>query len=302
MNRALHQKWIGDQLRTLLGIILLLAGCAAQPPAKPLPSEKALQHNLNGVQATLDANFVRARQQFERSEQLYASIEDNSGRLMPLLNLSRLNRRLGFIDVAASHIDLALDLAGASPPGELVFEKALVLLRQGKLSQAEDWGEKALETATPDQYVRNLNFLGRLALETGDLTNAQDFVDAALAAKQPANETERANSLRLQGQIFLQQKNLQPAEIAFEQALQLDKQLELGSRIASDLEGLASVYLQRQNQPVAIAFLKRALNLYVYNHDKIGACAVFARLKPICIAPQPCEGLSSEWEEQLQCD
>jgi tetratricopeptide (TPR) repeat protein len=293
---------MADPLLILLGIIVLLAGCAAQPPARPLPSAQARQHNLNGVKATLDANFVRARQQFERSEQLYASIEDNSGRLMPLLNLSRLNRRLGFIDAAAGYIDLALSLAGPSPSGDLIFEKALVLRRQGKMSQAADWGERALETATPDQYVRNLNFLGRLALEAGDLTNAQDFVSAALAAKQPAPPTERANSLRLQGQIFLEQKNLQPAEIAFEQALQLDKQLELGPRIASDLEGLASVYLQRQNQPVAIAFLNRALNLYIYNHDKSGACTVFARLKPICIASQQCEGLLSEWEEQLQCD
>lgn len=302
MNSVLPQGLNLGPLLRLLGIVLLLVGCAAQQPVKPLPSEQARQHNLNGVQATLDDNFVRARQQFELSEQLYASIEDNKGRLMPLLNLSRLNRRLGFIDDAARQIDLALKLAGPSPPGELAFEKALVLFRQGALSQAEDWGEKSLEISTPDHYVRHLNFLARLALESGDLSKAQDFVDAALKAKQPATATEPANSLRLQGQIFLQQKNLQSAEIAFEQALQLDKQLELGSRIASDLEGLAAVSLQRQNQSVAVAFLKRALNLHIYHHDKAAACAVFARLKPLCQVPQQCEGLSVEMEEQLQCD
>lgn len=301
MNNALQPGGIVGPLLTLFGIFILLTGCAASQPVKALRSEQARQHNLNGVQATLDENFVRARQQFELSERLYASIEDNHGRLMPLLNLSRLNRRLGFIDDAARHVDLALKLAGTSPSAELIFEKTLVLFHQGEFLQAEAWGEKSLELTSPDQSVRNLNLLGRIALKAGDLAKAQNFVDAALKVKHPPT-TERANSLRLQGQVFLQQKNLQPAQIAFEQALRLDKQLELGPRIASDLEGLAAVSLQRQNQPVAAAFLIRALSLHIYNHDKTRACGVFAQLKLLCQDPQQCKILPSELEEQLQCD
>jgi len=302
MNKVLQPSWICGVLPALFTLVILLTGCAPQPPAKPSISEQALQHNFNGVRATLDSNFVYARQQFDLSQQLYASIEENEGRLLPLLNLSRLERRLGLLEAATEHSDLALRLTGVAPAEELAFEKALILLQQGELSQAANWAEKALAWSTPDQRSRNWNLLGRIALEIGDLTTAQKCVNAALTAKPPITAIEQANSLRLQGQIFLQQKNLQQAEIAFKQALELDKQQELGSRMAADLEGLADISLQGQNRVAAAAFLQRALNLRIYNHDVSGACEVFVRLKPLCQAPDSCGDLFFELQKRLQCD
>lgn len=302
MNKAFPSLWMNTVLIAVLVLVALLPGCTPQPPTQPLTSEQALQHNLNGVRAALDSNFDYARQQFDLSNQLYAAIEDNKGRLLPLLNLSRLERRLGMIEDATRHIDLALGLAGAAPVEGLAFEKALILLRQGELSQAANWAEKALAWSAVDQRARSLNLLGRIALEAGQLSKAQDFVGAALTKTQPLSATEQANGLRLQGQIFLQQKNLPQAENVFEQALQIDKQLELGTRMATDLEGLASVSLQRRDKALAVSFLHRALKLHIYNHDERGGCEVFTRLKPLCQAPDSCGDLFLDLQKRLQCD
>jgi tetratricopeptide (TPR) repeat protein len=274
------------------GLLLLLpAGCAPPPEPESRVAAAAQRHNRQGIAAVEHDDMPRALREFRRAYELFASIEDFQGCVTLLINQSRVNRRLGDLTAATATIDRAVEIADAVLPEEVAFEKALVLLAVQDLSEAQRWAQKALLLAEEQNRGPGLNLLGRIELAAGNLSASGDYAELALKSLSADSGIERANSLRLLGQIALRQGRAEQALAYFGQALLVDKDSGLGPRILSDLTGLAEAESLRENYPESLAYLRRALTVSRYNADEKETATILKQLEDLC-----------SQKKELQCD
>jgi tetratricopeptide (TPR) repeat protein len=234
----------------------------------------------------------RALREFRRSYELYASIEDFFGCATLLINQSRINRRLGDLAAATAAIDRAVEIDHANLQEEIAFEKALVLLAVPDLSAAQRWAHQALLLAKEQNRGRSLNLLGRISLAAGNPSESREFAGQALTSLAPEAKLERANSARLLGRIALGEGRAEQALEYFGRALQADKDAGLSPRILKDLTGLAEAEALRDNNRVALGYLRRALRVSRSSGNERESARLFKQHAAHCSQHQElqCEG------------
>ena len=278
----------------LFGVVLVAAGCSAKPPVPPAPARSAaLVANRQGVAAESKGELERASAAFAEARLRYAAIEDSPGLATAELNLARVERRLGRLPTAQGAVDRAL--IAASPVSDLyaeaLFEKALLLRVQGDGVAAVVYAERALNAASAARRGRARNFLARLALERGEPELAATLASAALKENQGlAERRELANSWRFLGASALMLQDSARAIEGYSQALALDKELALSSRIADDLTGLARSAMLDGQSVAACDYLRRAYEVSVSNGDRSRAAQLLQDLVELLRQ----QGLSAE--------
>lgn len=250
-------------IRTLfvLSVLATLCGCLGGTAARQSPSQHRLadlqQRAQTSAEKGLHADAARLLQEALR---LASSLDNRQGQASVLLQQARLARRNGELLAADQAITRGLVLAqGSELYADAAQERALLELALGKTEVAVRWAETALQEERGALRARRLNLLARLALVQGNTDQAGQLAEQALTrASSDALAAERANALRILGIVRGNQKRYPEGEQLLQQALTLDKELELPTRIAADLEALAELAVQRGDATVQQQFLQRA--------------------------------------------
>jgi tetratricopeptide (TPR) repeat protein len=257
---------------TLLCIacLILLSGCFGGN-AKKLGNEvqdRAEAKHYLAVIAEQKGDIKYAEKFFQESLRLSASIGDNKGKAIALINLARLYR-LRFQDKTKTReaINSALELL--TPESDLypeaAQEKALSELDSSNIPSALQWGEKAAATEKGALLGIRLNLLGRVQMAGGDKSAAEITLQKALIENRRVEHSEEeANSMRMLAIIARGGKRLQESDQMLSAALEIDKRLGASSKIAIDMEELAATSLASGATDKALTWLELA---YEVNHN-----------------------------------
>jgi len=253
-------------------IIIFLAGCASQ---KKNLNQTELQgdiHSKRGVAAFLKNDHRRAEDEFSLAYSFYASAENERGAARSLLNLIRLYRLSGDMEMAVLFSDKAYRICETHQVmcDETCFEKAKIALLKGDLQEAKRWVNKGATDKTGRSSARLLNLLATIDLRNGALKEAAESSMAALdIAKGDDDALEEANALLLLGECMMSEKNWKAAAEYFNQALLVAKKAGNGKKVHEALLGLADSAAAEGDQKSAEDFRKRGEEVAA-NMEKIG--------------------------------
>jgi tetratricopeptide (TPR) repeat protein len=260
----------------LLLAAAFLVGCAGEPVARaPAKRQQAIEANNRAAAHFGRGDYEAAIAQYQAALELERSVENEDGIAANLINLSIAHQRRG--DRAASRAAVAEILESpllAWPPrrvAEAALRDAILKL------DADDAGGAAgalgrARAACPAPCA----LAGKLDNVEAQLAHARGEHDVALAAATRAlsanrgrgDRDEAANSLRLAGAALLEKQDFQAAERSLAEALQIDKELAVPSRIYRDLALLGRCAAGRSDAGQARAYYARALAVARASRDE----------------------------------
>lgn len=263
MNRGRQSKVLPSVRLAGLILLLLSAGCSTNRPHPSPVVQAAEAAGRKGIEAEAAGKPQAALTAFNRALNSYLAIEDNHGVALTLVNLARIERRLGELTSADAHLDRALGLVPGAPSltMEIAFEKALLRIARQQPGEALVWAQRSLVAAAREQRGRAHNLVGRILLLQGERSKAREEARQALAELSELDLAEGANGHRLLGEIALAEGEADTAAAEFNQALTLDKKAGLSPRIAGDLRGLSRAATLRQAPREARDYLQRAFTV-----------------------------------------
>ena len=247
--------------------MLLLAGCASQAPApQPAKRTQAIEANNRGTTLFQRGDYAAAAAEFRRAVEIERSIENEDGVAANLINLSIAYQRAGDRSAARAAVAEVLDNPLMRFPPQRVAEAALrsaILLTE---ERQIDPAAKALERSRALCAGRCPltgkidNVAAQHALLGGRHEEARVAAQRALAFNRSRGDREEtANSLRLLGGSALAAGKPAEVEPLAREALEIDKQLALPTRIFRDLVLLGRAARARGNAEDAAQLLGRAL-------------------------------------------
>ncbi len=245
----------------MIALTTLLVGCFSGGAPALSPTGRRIQEmNERALQSVERQRFDDARTVLDEALRLATSLDDGPQQTLTLLNLARLERRLGRLPQAELLLDRARRTAAVTGyAADLAQETALLKIAQNNLPEAERWATIALKEEQGSMSGRRLNLLARIALLNGNNQEALRLAEQALGnANSFGMAEERANSLRIIGQVRSHEKRFDEAERLLNEALTLDRQQERPLKIAADLEALAQLMEMKGHAEQSREFRQRA--------------------------------------------
>ena len=254
-------------MRLRLLLVLLVAGCASQPPAN-LPTKRlqAIEANNRATALFQRGDYAAAAAEFHRAVDIERSIENEDGVAANLINLSIAYQRAGDKTAARAAVAEVLDspLMRFSPArvSEAALRSAILLTEERQVDAAAKALERsrALCAGRCPLTGKIDNVAAQLALLGGRHEEARAAAQRALSANRSRSDREEvANSLRLLGGAALAAGKPAEVEPLAREALEIDKQLAVPGKIFRDLVLLGRAAKARGNAEEAAQFLGRAL-------------------------------------------
>jgi len=246
----------------ILPLVLLSACGSARPPRLPLALEQAATADRQAKRAFRDGDLAVARNLFEQSLRLQQSQDNLPGVATAAVNLAVVYHGMKNDDMAMRLLDGILADKLTPYPAELrtaaAFRKAVIMVDGGNKEAAAAIEAATLLCGKSCEFTAGIhNLRARLALSQKDYAAAVNFSrDAADAAG--GNKEELANARRYSAAA---EAALGQHGLALEQylaALELDKHMGIGPRIASDLDGAARALTQLGRKDEAASYARRA--------------------------------------------
>lgn len=250
------------RISVLLIVALLVSACGSAPPRLPVALERAKKSEQSAYRAMREGDLLRARELFGQAEVMYQALEDTGGAATAAINLATVQHRLGNDDEALQSLERIIAdpnrLIAADLQATAAFRKAVILADLDKTDEAGAAINRARELCTAEcPWLPGINNLqARLLLKQGEYLQALSVAGKVVHAS--AQPDEMANALRITASAELATNLLDHAFEHFNAALQLDKGLALGTRIAEDLEGLAQVLQMQGKTGEAGIYARRA--------------------------------------------
>ncbi len=243
----------------------------------------AFGDNVSAAVALNDvATWLFDRSRYSEAKQLYDRViqankaagaqKDLAG---AYVNAARTLARMGKGEDAEDYIAKALSVAG--PIGDKYDEalariqRGVVLSEQGRLSEAENEEEQALQLS---REIKN-DFLQATAL--GNLAEYQSETDSRLAlatysealrlVQRSGDQSGTATCLTNMGDVFFRRGELGEAEKNYQAALRIDTQLKDKDALAHDWLALAEVDLERGKLADAEAKALQSVNAFHEDQD-----------------------------------
>jgi len=242
---------------------LALSGCASAPKGPPIAPRKlqAIEANNRGSALFNRGDYAGAIDQYRHALALERSIENEDGIAANLVNLSIAYQRQGDPAAARAALQEILDDRVLKYPAPRVAEAALrnaVLLVDARdLDGATQWVARAQDLCARDCPLTGklLNVQAQLAVLRQDYAAARAAAARALAANRSQDDREEvANSLRLLAASTLAAREPGDVEALLREALAIDKDLALSSRIYRDLLLLGRAAMARRSGDAAVYF------------------------------------------------
>ncbi len=247
---------------------LALAACAGAPKGPPLAPRKlqAIEANNRGAASFSRGDYAGAIEQYRHALALERSIENEDGIAANLINLSIAYQRQGDPAAARAALQEILEDRLIKFPAPRVAEAALrnavLLLDARDIEGATQWVTRAQASCARDCLLAGklLNVQAQLAVLRQDYAAARAAAARALAANRSQDDREEvANSLRLIAASALAAREPGDVEALLREALAIDKDLALPSRIYRDLLLLGQAATARRAGDDAATYFGRAL-------------------------------------------
>jgi tetratricopeptide (TPR) repeat protein len=255
-------RW--QRLSLLLVCLLFLTACGQTAPVRNARLELAAEHSQSAQRAYDRGDYHVALRQYEMALQVDVAVENISGIAIDILNLARVNQILGRLEVANAYLDKLLQddaleytkshLAAAAT------QKSLLLLKQGDVTAARLWLEKASAWCVAGCSLASVidNTRAAIALREKDSEQALHWADRAASASRADAPLEYANALRYMSEARLMRGEFTTALRLAGEALVVDKSLGLPEKIKQDLLLSASAYEGQGDAEQAARFRERA--------------------------------------------
>lgn len=243
----------------------LLSACGSTPaPRAPQALEQVQAQDKDARRALRGGDLLRAQQTFAKLLVLQQSLDDAAGAATTLINLATVTYQLHDEAAALRWLDKILKEKIALYPQDAyitaAFRQAVILTHLARLDEAESALRLAEQRCAKNCALRySLDVLrARLLLLKGAAAEALALAQA-LSKQAEAGREEQANALRLVAAS--EEKLLRHVEALthYQAALEMDKALGLGARIAEDLDGMARVAQQLGRADEAAGYARRAL-------------------------------------------
>ena len=261
----LSARRVGLALSCSLGM-LLLAGCAGAPK-EPQSARlaQAADYNRRGEAALKQGDQRKALALYEAALRADLSVENLDGVAINSINLARVHQLLGENVLAHQRLDAMLG-GGERFSSEYIaaarLRKAMLYQAAGDLNEAASWAAQTADLCKDSACAWQgtlLNLRARLTLASGDVVEASVLAGQAIAVNRGRGAGEEtANSLRLQAEVRIRQKEFAAALAPLDEALVLDKALGLPERIEQDLQHLAEAHAGLGHVDEARVFHTRA--------------------------------------------
>ncbi len=253
----------------VIAACLLTLACGGGPSASVVSQQvqRSNAHNVNARAAYERGDTALAMKLSSEALRLSRSVEDTEGIALNLLNIAAIYRVRQ--DRASAHEALGelFNSAGIKYPDRLLARgcmlKALLYIDEGVLNDASKWAGKAeslCKGSGCNVMAGIYNLKGRVLLLRDDVPGAREYAQRGRRAG-GGKSAESANSLRLLGDSYLALKDYQRAESMYQEALEMDKELGLPSKIAMDLKGMAEASIAEGRVDKAKEYLLRALDV-----------------------------------------
>lgn len=255
---------------TVFLIISLCSACSSELPRLSATQMEAINHNMRGIKAEARGNHQLALEEFKESLRVNSALDNTEGKIVALVNISRVSRGTGEINGARTAINQAVELIKPESPifGEVAFEKSCVELASKDIPQALDWARKAIASSTDKEKAAATNLLARILHQEKQYLSAREQAEKALSlSRQNGVPVEEANALRLLGALHLQERRSSDAIVSFSKALELDKVQGKSRKIALDLQGLADAHAAANQNREALEFYRHAQSVSLSDGD-----------------------------------
>lgn len=273
---AMNNLTVMTSLKATLMVtaIMVCSSCGTDRARLSGWQTEAINHNLRGIKAEKSQDHDRALEEFRESLRINGAVDNAEGKIVALINISRVSRFKGDIESATKAVNEAIELATDKSPlaAELSFEKSSVELHRNNLSIAHEWAVRAVTAAEGSKLANKVNLLARVLYLDKKYSLAKEQAEKALSlSKNEVIPEEEANALRLLGYIHLHARHHLEAIAAFDQALALDKNIGKSTKIAADLRGLALTHNSMKNEQAALPYYNRAKAVSIHNGDVAAA-------------------------------
>jgi tetratricopeptide (TPR) repeat protein len=269
---------------------LVLAGCfGGKAPAFKSETLLRAETALNrGVRAEQKGEYTEADKFLTEALTISSSVEDDQTRITALINLARLHRLQHDLPSAEKFINQALvpAMGNTNLSAEAAHEKALLELSLGNPAKAQEWAERSIAAERGTLLGSRRNLAARIQLELGNFPTADSLARTALIENRSTEHAEEeANSLRIMGIVARKETRYFEGEQLLQEALSIDKRIAKSSKIAIDLEELATIFQTAGNLNQSALYLERAfsvnsaagrLQLAMKNQEELAG--IYARL------------------------
>lgn len=222
--------------------ILLLSACGGKAPAaRNVRQEQAIEFNQRAQRAFLRGEYQVAIGLYENALLIDATIENEDGIAINLLNLAKVNQAQGRFAVAQEYLERILaEKALHYPVAQLAAaatQYGLIRLREGDIAAAKTWADKAAEFCAPDCETLGAiaNLRANIAVHSKEKEQALLWCERSRSINEGGELVEFANALRLLAQARLLRQEFGLALPLLEEALAIDKGLGLPEKIRADL-------------------------------------------------------------------
>ncbi|MBF0519718.1 MAG: tetratricopeptide repeat protein, partial [Nitrospirae bacterium] len=229
----------------LAALLITVASCGSAPVVSDSEA-KAIKLVTEADTEFKAGNYQRALKLYEAALNVDYSYENEYGIGVNIINIARVYREIAKPEDAHRFLEMLLEenKTPFSLPNDVLAEAAflnsLIYFEGGDLTAAEKWADTALDncikTCTIAGKIYNLK--SRLAL------NKNQYSEALLLAKKGADlnkaqeqKNELSNSYRIMAGGYENLNNLAEAVKYYTLALQIDKALGEGQKVAADLMG-----------------------------------------------------------------
>ena len=214
-------------------------------------------------------NYDRAQEQFTQA--LADARTHQATDMVPrlLIDLSRVARLRGDYAQALVFVEQARSLLDKAPPADrtsAALEAAKIYWYRGAYQRARVLDDEALAQAhaAGDLFseVQARSLRGLIALNQGELQEAEGAIREALdLSRSIGRRSEEAAQLNNLGTVQREAGHLEEAVASFRAALRIDEALGSAEGRAYDLRNVAVAYARQQQLPEALSTVRQALSL-----------------------------------------
>ncbi|QWR77723.1 tetratricopeptide repeat protein [Candidatus Magnetomonas plexicatena] len=279
------------KMLVLAALLITFTGCGSAPPVVSDSEAKAVKLVTEADTEFKSGNYQRALKLYEAALDVDYSCENEYGIGVNIINIARVYRKAGKPNEAHRFLETLFVKIPLTLPNDVLSEAAflngMIYFEENNIISAEKWADTALSncisTCTISGKIYNLK--SRLAL-------AQKlYTDSLLLAKKGSElnsiqeqKNELSNSYRIMAEGYENLDRFTDAVKYYTLALQMDKDLGEGQKVAADLMGLGTTFYKDGDMKEAATYFKRALLSYQGLNDKIGIAAVNEMLKSLNVS------------------
>jgi tetratricopeptide (TPR) repeat protein len=256
-------KHITACILIVFALSAFLISCGGKTSKLPPIVQETINYNVQAEASFARGDYEKAIRFYRTALMRSRSIENVEMMGLNMLNLSAVYRVSELPQEAhklhAEVLDDPIYDYSSSVLAEAALQRAMLFMDNGSITEAADWGRKALSSCTGKCRIEGKinNFLARLKLIGNKYTLAYSLAKEGLGRSRSEDDTfEEANSLRLMADASLALKHNNDAYDLYSEALALDKANTASSKISLDLLGMARA-------KAALLDLTEARKLYI---------------------------------------